>query len=204
MCVWRIARRDFPHALGADLLHTQHKLQTTETQSAEFGVIRSYLELLTSLPWGKFSAEKLDVGHATRVLQQDHYGLHDVKKRILEFISVGLLHGTTQGKILCFVGPPGVGKTSIGRSVARALGRPFYRFSVGGAYDVSEFKGHRRTYIGAMCGKIMQALKLTKVSNPVIMIDGMFMLVSLLSHFSSDLSSSALHMLQARLCGLIP
>lgn len=116
---------------------------------------RNYLDWLTSLPWGITTTECLDLDAAQKVLDEDHYGLDDVKKRILEFIAVSSLKGTTQGKILCFVGPPGVGKTSIARSIARALHRQYFRFSVGGMSDVAEIKGHRRTYIGAMPGKVI-------------------------------------------------
>lgn len=100
------------------------------------------------MPWGVHSPENYNIAHATQVLDEDHYGLKDVKDRILEFLAVGKLRGTVEGKIICLVGPPGVGKTSIGKSIARALGRQFYRFSVGGLTDVAEIKGHRRTYVG--------------------------------------------------------
>jgi Lon-like ATP-dependent protease len=147
------------------------KLSGLEPSSSEFNVTRNYLEWLTSLPWGVCGDEKLDIGHAQDVLDADHYGLEDVKDRILEFIAVGQLLGTTQGKIITMVGPPGVGKTSIGQSIAKALGRKFYRFSVGGMSDVAEIKGHRRTYVGAMPGKLIQCLKSTGVCNPVVLID---------------------------------
>lgn len=147
------------------------KLEALEPASSEFSVTRNYLDWLTVLPWGKFSEERLDVGTARDVLDEDHYGLSDVKDRILEFIAVGKLRGSTQGKILCFVGPPGVGKTSIGKSIARALDRAYYRFSVGGLSDVAEIKGHRRTYVGAMPGKMVQCLKATSTSNPFVLID---------------------------------
>ena len=147
------------------------KLRSLEPASSEFNVTRTYLEWLTALPWGTHSAERLDITAAQAVLDADHYGLSDVKERILEFIAVSQLRGTTQGKILCLVGPPGVGKTSIGRSIAHALERKFYRFSVGGLSDVAEIKGHRRTYVGAMPGKLVQCLKTTGVSNPVVLID---------------------------------
>jgi Lon-like ATP-dependent protease len=106
-----------------------------------------------------------------KVLDEDHHGLKDVKDRILEFIAVGKLRGTVEGKIICFVGPPGVGKTSIGKSIARALNRQFYRFSVGGLTDVAEIKGHRRTYVGALPGRIIQALKKCQTENPLVLID---------------------------------
>ena len=117
------------------------------------------------------SEETHDLRRAKKVLEEDHYGLQDIKERILEFISVGKLSGGVKGSIICFVGPPGVGKTSIGRSIARALNRQFFRFSVGGMRDEAEIKGHRRTYIGAQPGKMIQALKLAQTMNPVIMID---------------------------------
>eukprot|EP01027_Heterolobosea_sp_BB2_P018802 GEZU01026428.1.p1 GENE.GEZU01026428.1~~GEZU01026428.1.p1 ORF type:complete len:924 (-),score=298.93 GEZU01026428.1:468-3239(-) len=147
------------------------KLQTLEPTASEYNVTRNYLDWLTILPWGVYTEDDLDIAHAEKVLDEDHYGLKDLKERIVEFIAVGRLRGTVQGKILCLVGPPGVGKTSIGKSIARSLGREFYRFSVGGMSDVAEIKGHRRTYVGAMPGKLLQCLKLSKSSNPVVMID---------------------------------
>ncbi|KAG0376006.1 ATP-dependent Lon protease pim1 [Mortierella sp. AD032] len=135
------------------------KLEHLEPAASEFNVTRNYLDWLTNVPWGVRSPENYDIRHAVRVLDEDHYGLKDVKDRILEFIAVGRLRGTVEGKIICLVGPPGVGKTSIGKSIARALDREFYRFSVGGLTDVAEIKGHRRTYVGAMPGKVVQALK---------------------------------------------
>ncbi|KAJ6810224.1 lon protease-like protein, mitochondrial-like [Iris pallida] len=147
------------------------KLQLLEASSSEFNVTRNYLDWLTALPWGNYSDENFDVHRAQKILDEDHYGLSDVKERILEFIAVGKLRGTSQGKILCLSGPPGVGKTSIGRSIARALDRKFYRFSVGGLADVAEIKGHRRTYIGAMPGKMVQCLKNVGTSNPLVLID---------------------------------
>lgn len=147
------------------------KLQTLEPASSEFSVSRNYIDWLTSIPWGQKSTENYDIQHAITVLDEDHYGLKDIKDRILEFIAVGKLRGTVEGKILCFVGPPGVGKTSIGKSIARALSRQFYRFSVGGLTDVAEIKGHRRTYVGAMPGKVIQSLKKVQTENPLILID---------------------------------
>lgn len=147
------------------------KLGNLEPQSAEFNVCRSYLEWLTALPWGKYSEDNTDIDRAERILNEDHYSLEDVKERILEHMAVSFLKGSVHGKIMCLVGPPGVGKTSIGKSIARAMDRQFYRFSVGGLHDVSEIRGHRRTYVGAMPGKIIQALKIRQVSNPVILVD---------------------------------
>ncbi|KAJ0013471.1 hypothetical protein Pint_19610 [Pistacia integerrima] len=165
------------------------KLQLLEASSSEFNVTRNYLDWLTALPWGSYSSvmlvldfsfffpnsicsdENFDVLRAQQILDEDHYGLTDVKERILEFIAVGKLRGTSQGKIICLSGPPGVGKTSIGRSIARALNRKFFRFSVGGLADVAEIKGHRRTYIGAMPGKMVQCLKNVGTANPLVLID---------------------------------
>ena len=147
------------------------KFQLLEPTSPEYTVTRNYLDWLTVLPWGVYSKESYDVNHARQILNRDHFGLDDVKERILEFIAVGKLKGGVSGSILCLAGPPGVGKTSIGKSVAEALGRHFYRFSLGGMRDEAEIKGHRRTYIGAMPGKFIQAMKTAGTSNPVIMLD---------------------------------
>ena len=132
---------------------------------------KNYLDWLTNIPWGVYSQESFDLLKAEATLDEDHYGLQHVKEKILQFIAVGAMKNSVQGKIILLVGPPGVGKTSIGKSIARSLGREFYRFSVGGMNDVAEIKGHRRTYVGAMPGKIIQALKRTQASNPVILID---------------------------------
>ncbi|MEI8140419.1 MAG: endopeptidase La [bacterium] len=148
-----------------------NKLGVMEPHSPEFAVSRNYVDWLTSLPWGVFSKDSYDIKKAGSILNTDHYGLDDVKDRILEFLSVGILKGNISGSIICFVGPPGVGKTSIGQSIARSIGRQFYRFSVGGMRDEAEIKGHRRTYIGAMPGKFLQAIKVCKTQNPVIMLD---------------------------------
>jgi ATP-dependent Lon protease len=147
------------------------KLQLLEPHSPEYTVSRNYLDWLTALPWGKFSQDSYDVAKAREILDRDHYGLADVKDRILEFIAVGKLKGDISGSILCLVGPPGVGKTSVGKSIADALGRKFYRFSLGGMRDEAEIKGHRRTYIGALPGKFLQAMKTVDTSNPLIMLD---------------------------------
>lgn len=148
-----------------------NKMAMLEKNSSEFNVTRNYLDWLTQLPWGKATDENFDLTKAKQILDEDHYGLSDIKERILEFIAVSKLKGSVQGKIICFVGPPGVGKTSIGQSIARSLNREFYRFSVGGLSDVAEIKGHRRTYVGAMPGKVIQCLKTTQSSNPLILID---------------------------------
>jgi len=147
------------------------KLSMLEIGSPEYTVTRNYLDWITVLPWGKSSKDRLDLRRAKRVLNEDHDGLDEVKERILEFLAIGKLKEQVSGSIILLVGPPGVGKTSIGRSIARTLGREFYRFSLGGMRDEAEIKGHRRTYIGAMPGKIIQALKSCGTENPVIMLD---------------------------------
>ena len=147
------------------------KFSLLETGSPEYAGTRNYLDALTSLPWGKFTSDDVNIPRARKLLDAEHEGLADVKERIIEFLGVGALTGRVAGSILLLVGPPGVGKTSIGRSIADALGRKFYRFSVGGMRDEAEIKGHRRTYIGAMPGKFMQALREVQSANPVIMLD---------------------------------
>ena len=147
------------------------KLSILEVGSPEYTVTRNYLDWVTKLPWGKCTDDILDLKRARKVLDSDHDGLEDVKQRILEFLAVGCLKGGVSGSIILLVGPPGVGKTSIGHSIASALGREFFRFSLGGMRDEAEIKGHRRTYIGAMPGKFVQAIKEAGSSNPVIMLD---------------------------------
>ena len=167
----RIKDRDLPEAASKRIQEELHKLSVLETGSPEYGVTRNYLDWATNVPWGVLSDDNLDLKRARLELDAHHEGLEDVKKRILEFLAVGAFRGEIAGSILLLVGPPGVGKTSIGRSVADALGREFYRFSLGGMRDEAEIKGHRRTYVGAMPGKFVQALKEVQVSNPVIMLD---------------------------------
>nr|CAD7400087.1 unnamed protein product [Timema poppensis] len=167
----RIKEKIVPKAVMEVLEEELSKLSFLESHSSEFNVTRNYLDWLTSLPWGITSPENLDLQRAITILDEDHYGMEDIKKRVLEFIAVSQLKGSTQGKILCFYGPPGVGKTSIAHSIARALNREYFRFSVGGMTDVAEIKGHRRTYVGAMPGKVIQCLKKTKTENPLVLID---------------------------------
>ncbi|GFR50901.1 hypothetical protein Agub_g13195 [Astrephomene gubernaculifera] len=168
---WEEKRGVAPAEVAKVVQDELDKLGGLEPVSPEFNITRTYLEWLTSLPWGCTTEEVFDLGRAKKVLDDEHYGLDDVKDRILEFIAVSHLRGSAQGKILCLVGPPGVGKTSIGRSIATALNRHYYRFSVGGLHDVAEIKGHRRTYVGAMPGKLVQCLKSTGSSNPLVLID---------------------------------
>lgn len=167
----RLAKLTLPAHAQKKVDDEMNKLSGLEHGSPEYTVTRNYLDWLSSLPWGKFTKDKLDLVRARKILDADHDGLDDVKERIIEFLAVGAMKGEVAGSILLLVGPPGVGKTSIGKSVARALGRPFYRFSVGGMRDEAEIKGHRRTYIGALPGKFIQAIKEVESQNPVIMLD---------------------------------
>ena len=167
----RMAELDPPAHVLARYTEELDKLRVLESGSPEYAVTRNYLDWISAVPWGRYSDDNLALDHARAALDKHHDGLADVKKRIVEFLAVGAFKGHIDGSIVLLVGPPGVGKTSIGRSIADALGREFYRFSVGGMRDEAEIKGHRRTYIGAMPGKLVQALKDVKVANPVIMLD---------------------------------
>src|SRR5580700_8165173 len=142
-----------------------------QPQSAEYNVTRTYLEWISDLPWSKSTADRIDVEETRRCLTEDHYGLEKIKKRIIEYIAVRKLRADKKGPILCFIGPPGVGKTSLGRSIARSMGRRYHRIALGGVRDEAEIRGHRRTYVGALPGRILQAMKKVGVKNPVIVLD---------------------------------
>lgn len=167
----KIKDYQIPRQAGERIEQELEKMAVLERGSPEYTVTRNYLDWLTAVPWGVFSADSLDLEKSSIILDADHEGIEEVKRRILEFIAVGVMKGKIAGSILLLVGPPGVGKTSLGRSVAAALGREFFRFSLGGMHDEAEIKGHRRTYIGAMPGKFIQALRECKTANPVIMLD---------------------------------
>src|SRR5690606_18918302 len=137
----------------------------------EYSMTHTYLEWLTELPWSKTSNDEIDIEHARRVLDEDHFGLEKIKKRIIEYLAVRRLNPRGKSPILCFVGPPGVGKTSLGQSIARAIGLKFQRVSLGGVHDEAEIRGHRRTYIGAMPGNVIQAIRKAGTRNPVLMLD---------------------------------
>ncbi|MGI8852715.1 MAG: endopeptidase La [Methyloceanibacter sp.] len=149
------------------------RLERMPEASAEHGMIRTYLDWLIELPWSKLSEERIDIAEARRILDEDHYGLPKVKQRILEYLAVRKLNPEGKSPILCFVGPPGVGKTSLGQSIARATGRKFVRLSLGGVHDEAEIRGHRRTYIGALPGNVIQSIRKAETRNPVMMLDEM-------------------------------
>ena len=167
----RVEAAGMPAEAKEKALYELDRLERMPPIAPEVGTIRNYIELMCDLPWDSASEDILDLKHAAAILDEDHYALGKIKDRILEFLAVRQLNPTSRGPILCFMGPPGVGKTSIGKSIARSLGREFIRVSVGGIHDEAEVRGHRRTYIGSMPGRIISALRRVKVKNPVFMLD---------------------------------
>ena len=167
----KLAKMNLPEDARKAVDEELEKISSISEHSPEYNVSRTYLTWILKLPWNKESREDIDIEKSKKILTKDHFGLEKPKERILEFLAVRKLKSTYDGTILCFIGPPGVGKTSLGQSIAKSLSRKFYRFSLGGMRDEAEIKGHRRTYIGAMPGKLLQALKRVEVNNPVIMLD---------------------------------
>ena len=167
----RLEKSDLPDEVRTEAERELKRLEKLPPAAPDYHVIRTYLDYVLELPWKKSSEDKLDLSEARRVLDEDHYGLDDVKERILEFLAVIKLRPDSKSPILCFVGPPGVGKTSLGRSIGRAHGRQFERMSLGGMRDEAELRGHRRTYIGSMPGRVIQAIRRAGVNNPVMMLD---------------------------------
>jgi ATP-dependent Lon protease len=167
----QVSKKPMPDLVKQRAFRELRKLRRMSPMSPEFTVSRNFIDWIVALPWEERTDEVLDVSHARMILDEDHYGLEEVKDRILDFIAVMSLVGHVEGQILCLVGPPGVGKTSLGRSIARALGRKFIRMALGGVRDEAEIRGHRRTYIGSMPGRIIQAMRRAEVVNPVILLD---------------------------------
>lgn len=188
----KIENLEMPQEAFKATMEEMDRLETIPDSSPEYNVARTYVNWMLDIPWGKSVEKDIEISRAKKILEKDHYGLEKAKERILEFLAVRKLKPDYDGTILCFSGPPGVGKTSMGKSIAKALGREFYRFSLGGIRDEAEIKGHRRTYVGAMPGKIIQAMKRVNVTNPVIMLDE---IDKLSKSFQGDPASALLEVL---------
>lgn len=188
----KVVAAGMPEAVQAECLKQLGRLERMHPDASEATMVRTYLDWMVDLPWSKQSEDKIDIVNAKTILDEDHYDLQKAKDRVLEFLAVRKLKSTMKGPILCFSGPPGVGKTSLGRSIARAMGREYFRIALGGVKDEAEIRGHRRTYVGAMPGKIIQALRQAKTRNPVIVLDE---IDKMASDFKGDPSSAMLEVL---------
>src|SRR5690606_29554236 len=190
--VQRAKSKEWTAEVGNHFDKELKRLKRLNPQMPEFSIQRNYLEFMLDLPWEETTKDKIDLKRAEKILNQDHYGLEKVKERILEYLAVLKLKGDMKSPIICLYGPPGVGKTSLGKSIATALGREYVRISLGGLRDEAEIRGHRKTYIGAMPGRIIQSIKKAKTSNPVFVLDEIDKLSS--SH-QGDPSSAMLEVL---------
>ncbi|MBY0452300.1 MAG: endopeptidase La, partial [Bdellovibrionaceae bacterium] len=188
----KVVAAGMPEAVQTECLKQLGRLERMHPDASEATMVRTYLDWMVDLPWSKQSEDKIDIANAKTILDEDHYDLQKAKDRVLEFLAVRKLKSTMKGPILCFSGPPGVGKTSLGRSIARAMGREYFRIALGGVKDEAEIRGHRRTYVGAMPGKIIQALRQAKTRNPVIVLDE---IDKMASDFKGDPSSAMLEVL---------
>lgn len=188
----KVVAAGMPEAVQAECLKQLGRLERMHPDASEATMVRTYLDWMVDLPWNKQSEDKIDIANAKSILDEDHYDLQKAKDRVLEFLAVRKLKSSMKGPILCFSGPPGVGKTSLGRSIARAMGREYFRIALGGVKDEAEIRGHRRTYVGAMPGKIIQALRQAKTRNPVIVLDE---IDKMASDFKGDPSSAMLEVL---------
>lgn len=188
----KVIAAGMPETVQAECLKQLGRLERMHPDASEATMVRTYLDWMVDLPWSKQSEDKIDIANAKAILDDDHYDLQKAKDRVLEFLAVRKLKATMKGPILCFSGPPGVGKTSLGRSIAKAMGREYFRIALGGVKDEAEIRGHRRTYVGAMPGKIIQALRQAKTRNPVIVLDE---IDKMASDFKGDPSSAMLEVL---------